>query len=136
MTKAYSLKEGLTFKERVFKVVSKIPRGAVMTYKEVAKAAGRPRAYRAVGNILHRNPRPMYGPRQGLSLPIVKDSPWRSNIAIPCHRVVKSDGEVGGYAAGNLRKVRLLKQEGIIIKRGCVENFACYPHHFSRQFDN
>ncbi len=84
----------MTFAQKVFQVVSKIPHGKVMTYAAVAKAAGRPRAYRAVGNVLNKNPRP---------------------IEIPCHRVVKSDGKVGGYVGGIYKKVRLLQQEGIPI---------------------
>ncbi|MBU6231148.1 MAG: MGMT family protein [Patescibacteria group bacterium] len=79
----------LSFKEKVFSVVRGIRRGETMTYKEVAKNAGRPRAFRVVGNILHAN----YDP------------------AIPCHRVVRSDGKTGGYNRGADRKARLLKEE-------------------------
>lgn len=84
----------MNFTEKVLEVVSKIPRGTVMNYAEVARAVGRPRAYRAVGNILNKNPRP---------------------IEVPCHRVVKSNGEVGGYVGGVYKKVQLLQQEGILI---------------------
>lgn len=94
MIKVSSLKEGSTFKERVCRVISQIPRGSVMTYKQVAKAAGRPRAYRAVGNVLNRNPRP---------------------IEVPCHRVVKSNGEAGGYVYGIAKKRALLRKEGVKI---------------------
>lgn len=80
------------FKERVLKIVGKIPRGKVMTYKEVAFLAGRPKAYRAVGNILSHN----YNPR------------------IPCHRVIRSDGKLGGYNRGTKRKKFLLQKEGAI----------------------
>ena len=106
----------MTFAQKVYKVISRIPRGSVMTYAQVAKAAGRPRAYRAVGNILHRNPYPMYGTRQGLSLKSAKDSPWHSHIAIPCHRVVKSSGEIGGYVHGKVQKRARLRKEGVRIK--------------------
>lgn len=61
-----------------------------MSYKQVAKLAGRPRAYRAVGNILNKN----YDPK------------------IPCHRVIRSDGQVGGYNRGTAKKISLLKKEG------------------------
>ena len=89
----------MTFTKKVYRIVSKIPRGSVMTYAAVAKAAGRPRAYRAVGNVLNKNPRP---------------------IEIPCHRVVKSDGNAGGYVGGRVKKTTLLKQEGVIIKNNKV----------------
>lgn len=77
------------FKEKVLKIVAKIPKGKVLTYKEVAKRAGSPRAYRAVRNILNKN----------------------YNSRIPCHRVVRSDGKVGGYNRGVKNKIRLLKLE-------------------------
>ena len=66
-----------------------------MTYKEVAKLAGSPRAFRAVGNALNKN----------------------SDLkTIPCHRVVKSDGRIGGYRHGANKKISLLKKEGVQIK--------------------
>ena len=77
------------FKKAVFTVVKGIPKGKTMTYKEVAIAAGRPKAYRAVGNILNTN----YNPE------------------IPCHRVVRSDGNMGGYNRGIETKKRILQQE-------------------------
>lgn len=64
-----------SFHENVFKVVLKIPKGDVLTYKQVAKKAGRPKAHRAVGNALNKN----YDPK------------------VPCHRVIRSDGKIGGY---------------------------------------
>jgi len=88
-----------SFQKRVYRVVKKIPKGNVMTYKKVAKLAGRPLASRAVGNALNRNPNPKI---------------------IPCHRVVKSDGQIGGYKSGTKRKIALLKKEGIIIKNGKI----------------
>jgi len=82
------------FSKKVYKVVSKIPKGKVLTYKEVAKRAGSPKAYRAVGNILSKN----YDPK------------------IPCHRVVKSDGKIGGYNRGSAKKLKTLKKEGVNLK--------------------
>ena len=79
-----------TFKEKVFAVVAAIPAGEVMTYKQVAQAAGSPRAYRAVGTVLKSN----YDP------------------AIPCHRVIKSDGATGSYNRGAENKVERLRAEG------------------------
>ncbi len=80
------------FKEKVLKVVSKIPRGKVLTYKQVAIKAGSPNAYRAVGNILNKN----YNPK------------------IPCHRVIGSDGKIGGYNRGETKKRQILKSEGFL----------------------
>ncbi len=75
--------------------MSKIPKGRVSTYKEVAELTGRPMAFRAVGNALNGNPDPK---------------------TVPCHRVVKSDGSVGGYKYGTNKKISLLKKEGVRIK--------------------
>lgn len=80
------------FKEKVFAIVKKIPKGKVLTYKMVAKLAGRPRAWRAVGNFLSKN----------------------KNPKIPCHRVIRSDGKIGGYRRGTKKKVALLKKEDAI----------------------
>lgn len=85
------------FSEKVYEVVSRIPKGRVMTYKEVALAAGNPKAARAVGNTLNRNPHPGAGKGK-----------------VPCHRVIRSDGKVGGYAFGVRRKKKLLKKEAYL----------------------
>ncbi|MCD6233268.1 MGMT family protein [bacterium] len=84
----------LSFKEKVLEAVKRIPKGEVLTYKEVAEKAGSPRAWRAVGNILHKN----------------------KNPRIPCHRVVRSDGRIGGYNKGQRKKIKLLEKEGIIFR--------------------
>ena len=81
------------FSEKVYRVVKKIHRGETMSYKEVAEAAGSPRAWRAVGNIVNKN----------------------KNPEIPCHRVIRSDGKIGGYNKGAEKKVLLLKKEGLTI---------------------
>ncbi|MFA6077462.1 MAG: MGMT family protein [Candidatus Paceibacterota bacterium] len=78
-----------SFTQKVLEVVSKIPKGKTLTYKEVAQRVGNPKAYRAVGNILNKN----YNPK------------------IPCHRVVRSDGKIGGYNRGEKKKRALLKKE-------------------------
>jgi O-6-methylguanine DNA methyltransferase len=80
------------FKEKVLAVVKKIPRGKVLSYKEVAKLAGKPKAFRAAGNILNKN----------------------FDVSVPCHRVIRSDGEMGGYNRGVEKKLRLLKKEKAI----------------------
>ncbi len=81
-----------TLQEQVYAIVRKIPAGTCLTYKQVAERAGRPKAYRAVGNILNKN----YDP------------------TIPCHRVIRSDGQTGGYNRGSKQKRIRLKQEGAL----------------------
>ncbi len=83
-----------SFSEKVLAVVSGIPRGKTLTYKEVARRAGRPRAYRAVGNVLAG-----YDAKK---------------FRIPCHRVVRSDGKIGGYRWGTDKKLALLKKEKVV----------------------
>jgi len=78
-----------SFAKAVRAVVKKIPEGETRTYAQVAKAAGNPKAYRAVGNILNKNTDPN----------------------IPCHRVIRSDGTVGGYNRGGIKKGRLIQTE-------------------------
>lgn len=78
-----------SFKDSVFAVVKKIPKGSTLSYKEVAEEAGSPKAYRAVGNILNTN----------------------YDKSIPCHRVIKSDGSLGGYNRGVSNKKKVLQDE-------------------------
>lgn len=80
-----------SFSRWVLEVVRRIPRGEVLTYAEVARRAGSPRAARAVGNILNKN----------------------HNPEIPCHRVIRSDGALGGYNLGPKEKAELLAQENL-----------------------
>lgn len=81
------------FSDKVYAIVAKIPLGKVLTYKQVAEKAGRPMAFRAVGNILNKN----------------------FDKKIPCHRVIRSDGKTGGYNRGKDKKIELLKSENVII---------------------
>lgn len=81
------------FSNRVYGVVAKIPKGKVLSYKEVAIRAGSPRACRAVGNIMNRH-----------------------NIkGLPCHRVIGSNNKIGGYKWGIKRKIEILRKEGVKI---------------------
>jgi O-6-methylguanine DNA methyltransferase len=81
----------MTFADTVRGVVRKIPKGSTMTYKEVAVAAGNPRAARAVANVMAAN----YDP------------------AVPCHRVIRTDGGLGGYNRGGMKRKReILEAEG------------------------
>lgn len=88
--------KGTKFQVIVWKYLKTIPKGQIRTYKQVAKAIKRPLSYRAVANAIAKNP---YSP------------------LIPCHRVIKSDGSVGGYSGkgGVETKVKLLKSEGILL---------------------
>ncbi len=80
----------MSFKDRVYAIVKKIPAGKTLTYSQVAARAGSPGAARAVGIILSQN----YNP------------------AIPCHRVIRADGKMGGYNRGGIEaKLKILKKE-------------------------
>jgi O-6-methylguanine DNA methyltransferase len=87
------------FSHRVIETVSAIKKGEVLTYKEVAKRSGNPKAARAVGNILNR---------------YYRECKKYKNKTIPCHRVIRSDGQLGGYAKGEKEKRKLLKKEKAI----------------------
>ena len=88
-----------SFNERCYEILKKVPRGKVTTYKEIAQAL-KSKGYRAVGNAMNKNP---YAPK------------------IACHRVVCSDGKVGGFALGQKNKIKLLKKEGIKIINGKID---------------
>ena len=88
------------FERDVLVATFQIPKGKVSTYKRIAHKIGKPKAYRAVGNALHKNP----------LAPIV-----------PCHRVVRSDGRFGGGIEGAEPRRRLLEAEGILIRNGKVK---------------
>ena len=86
------------FQQKVYNIVKEIPRGRVATYRAVAHAAGMDAASRAVGNALHKNP----------------------FSRVPCHRVICSDGSLGGFARGTHKKKQLLLEEGVQCKEGRV----------------
>jgi len=96
----------MSFNQKVWALTSRIPKGQVTTYANLAKQL-KTRGYRAVGNALNKNP---YAP------------------AVPCHRVVGSDGKLTGYAGGLEKKKRMLEQEGIAITDGKV-----IPSHLSKR---
>jgi len=98
-----------TFQERCYALLTQIPKGKVTTYGAIAHALGC-KAYRAVGHAMATNPNP---------------------VTVPCHRVIKSDGRVGGYAGGEDKKIALLKEEGIVITEKKVENFSYVFFDFS-----
>lgn len=80
------------FSEKVYNIVRTIRPGQTMTYKQVAILAGFPGACRAVGNILNKN----------------------YDSKIPCHRVIRSDGQTGGYNRGKTEKIKRLKEENFL----------------------
>ncbi len=82
----------MDFKTKVYNAVKKIPKGSVWTYKDVAKKIGHPLAFRAVGNVLNKNIDPK----------------------VPCHRVIRSDGKIGGYRDGSEFKRKRLREEGYL----------------------
>lgn len=83
--------ENKSFNEKCYELLKKIPKGKVTTYKEIALTLGS-KGYRAVGSAMRRN---IHSPK------------------VPCHRVICSDGRIGGYALGIDKKIDLLKKEGV-----------------------
>ena len=85
---------GTPFQKAVWKEIDKIPYGKIVTYSEIARNIGRPKAARAVANACGENPNP---------------------ITTPCHRVICSNGEIGGYSGvgGIKKKIELLRKEGV-----------------------
>ena len=90
------MNEGTAFQKKVWSEIDKIARGEVMTYSQIAKNIGHPKAARAVANACGANPNP---------------------ITTPCHRVICSNGDIGGYSGsgGVKKKKELLENEGILI---------------------
>ncbi len=84
---------GTSFQKDVWKALMEIPYGKTVSYSDIAKTSGHPEAVRAVGNAVGKNPIP---------------------LIIPCHRVIRSDGSIGGYALGTELKEKLLKLEGAL----------------------
>ena len=94
---------------KVWDLTRKIPVGKVATYGAMARALGKSGAARAVGNALNKN---------------------KNFAIIPCHRVVRSDGRVGGYVLGKRKKIEKLKEEGIKIEKSKVVGLEKYLYKF------
>lgn len=96
----------MTFDQEVYQYLKKVPKGKVVTYGMIARAIGRPRASRLVGNALHRNPTP---------------------VIIPCHRVVNREGRLAPAFAfgGTDMQAELLRKEGVEVKDGYVDLSVC-----------
>ncbi len=89
----------MKLEEKVYKKLLEVPLGMVTTYGELAKAVSLKNGQRAVGRIMNKNPYP---------------------VIVPCHRVIKSDGKIGGYAWGEKIKTNMLSKEGVKIKNGKI----------------
>ena len=87
------------FYEKIYSKLRQVPKGKVSTYKGLAHAV-KSKAYRAVGTAMNRNP---YDPK------------------VPCHRVINSNGKVGGFASGTANKIKMLKVEGVEIVNGKID---------------
>lgn len=88
-----------TFYEKIYSQLRKVPKGKVTTYKALAKSVNS-KAYRAVGTAMNKNP---YAPK------------------VACHRVINSDGRIGGFASGTKNKIAMLKAEGVEIINGKID---------------
>ena len=96
------------FNERCYQKLVLIPKGMISTYGEIAKSLNS-KGYRAVGNAMANNSQP---------------------ISVPCHRIIRSDGSLGGYALGINKKIQLLKKEGIKIENNKVIDFENKLYRF------
>jgi methylated-DNA-[protein]-cysteine S-methyltransferase len=97
---AHAAAHGFTeFERDVYRALARVPYGEVVSYRDLAREAGRPNAYRAVGSAMARN-----------ELPVI----------LPCHRVIKNDGRLGSYGDDPAWKERLLALEGVRVKQGRV----------------
>jgi len=92
----------LNITEKIYKKLLQVPPGKITTYGELSRAIGFENGQRVIGQIMKKNPFP---------------------VIIPCHRVVRSDGKIGGYAFGMDIKKSMLVKEGICIKNNKIEKF-------------
>ena len=106
------MKKDSSFSRDVYLLLGKIPEGKVTTYKQIAAALGDRNLARAVGNALNRNP---------------------DLVVVPCHRVVCSDGSVGGYKDGCEKKIKLLEREGVDVAGGRIKDFDKHFFSFKEQ---
>lgn len=91
----------MKFNNKIYNLCKRVPKGKVTTYKILAEKAGT-KAYRAVGQAMKNNP---FSPQ------------------VPCHRVVASDGGIGGFSSGVKNKIKLLKKEGVEVKKNKIVDF-------------
>lgn len=96
----------ISFSSRVYALCARVPPGRVTTYAEIAHAL-KSKAYRAVGNALNGNPHDFV----------------HGDKTVPCHRVVASNGGLGGFAFGSKKKIGLLAKEGVCVRNGKIVDF-------------
>ena len=99
----------MNLQQKVYKKLLEVPKGKVTTYGDLANAVGLANGQRAIGRIMNQNPFP---------------------VIVPCHRVIKSDGKIGGYAYGKDVKSNMLSQEGIKISDGKIVDFKNKVYKF------
>lgn len=99
----------MNLEKKVYKKLLEVPEGKITTYGELSKAVGLKNGQRVIGQIMKKNQFP---------------------VIIPCHRVVKSDGKIGGYAYGNQVKSKMLTLEGIQIHDGKIQDFKKRMYRF------
>jgi len=97
-----------TFETRCYELLKLIPKGKVTTYGEIARALNT-KAYQAVGNAMAKN---------------------KNLLVIPCHRVIRSNGEIGNYALGAEKKAALLREEGVDLEGDKVQDLEAVIYRF------
>jgi len=90
------------FQSECYEALKKVPKGKVITYAGLARIIGRPKAHRAVGSAMNKNP---FAPQ------------------VPCHRVVKSNGDLGGFATDIKVKIKRLQKEGVVVSNNKIVDF-------------
>ena len=91
-----------SFQSQCYEALKKVPRGKVITYGGLAEMIGRPKAHRAVGSAMNKNP---FAPK------------------VPCHRVVKSNGDLGGFSIDTKVKIKRLQEEGVMVSNNKIVDF-------------
>ena len=99
----------MNLEHKVYKKLLEVPPGHVTTYGELAKAIGLKNGQRAIGRIMNKNPYP---------------------VIVPCHRVIMSNGKLGGYSYGEKIKKNMLQKEGVKIKNGKILDFKNKLYQF------
>jgi len=114
-------------KQKAYSLLQKISKGKVTTYKILAEVAGKPKNWRQIGKILSQNP---YSQNYADDTQTNADSRRKSAlgqrqsaICVPCYKVVKSNGEIGGYNCGKIAKKKALQKDGIIVLNNKIKDF-------------
>ena len=99
-----------SFQSQCYEALKKVPRGKVITYGGLAEMIGRPKAHRAVGSAMNKNP---FAPK------------------VPCHRVVKSNGDLGGFSIDTKVKIKRLQEEGVMVSNNKIVDFQSILFKFN-----